>query len=182
MPHCQVIFLQTFRGMRALCCLLRGDSRRYRGGGVSESHAKGNFKSLKIASEIRKDIFPIGYTFSIFLFCRCVLWVIFYSDLFYLLIVDVEVYYCTWSHTMTHTRTHLVRSPEWGFGTSQRQNTDFLRNQHPFTRRDSNSKSQKPKEADLLLRLCDYRNRRCWWLGDWELSVWDRVIGAWYWR
>jgi len=32
--------------------------------------------------------------------------VIFYSDLFYLLIVDVEVYFCTWSHTMTQTHTH----------------------------------------------------------------------------
>jgi hypothetical protein len=37
--------------------LLRADRIRYRGGGVSESHAKGKFKSLKMASEIRKNIF-----------------------------------------------------------------------------------------------------------------------------
>ena len=37
--------------------LLRGDGVRYRGGGVSENHSKGKFKSLKMASEIRKNIF-----------------------------------------------------------------------------------------------------------------------------
>ena len=37
--------------------LLREDRIRYGGGGVSDSHVKGKFKSLKMASEIRKNVF-----------------------------------------------------------------------------------------------------------------------------
>jgi hypothetical protein len=43
--------------------LLRADKIRYGGGGgMSDSHARGKFKSLKMASEIRKKCLPIGYT------------------------------------------------------------------------------------------------------------------------
>jgi len=45
--------------------------------------------------------------------------VIFYSELFYLLVVDVEVYFWTWSHTHTHTHTHPIRPPARGIGPSQ---------------------------------------------------------------
>jgi hypothetical protein len=47
----------------ASVCLLRADRIRYRGGGVNESHARGKFKSLKMASEIRKIISSNWVTF-----------------------------------------------------------------------------------------------------------------------
>ena len=79
-------------------------------------------------------------------------------------------------HVVTHndTHTHIGKNPwmrVWNVAEiSPWQNANFPRNQHPFTRRNSNPQSQQPREAGLRLRLRDYRSRHCWWLGDWELS------------
>jgi hypothetical protein len=106
--------------------LLRADRIRYRGGGVNESHAREKFKSLRMASEIRKKYLPIGYHSEIFLLYSCVVWVISYSEFFYLLIVDVEVYFCPWSHTMTHIHTHSVRPPARRIGPLHRPKPDKI--------------------------------------------------------
>jgi hypothetical protein len=65
---------------------------------------------------------------------------------YYILIVDVEVYCCTWSHSMTHTPTTLGRAP-LDEGSSQRRDLYLTKHnthdRYPCHRRDSNPQFQQ---------------------------------------
>jgi hypothetical protein len=62
----------------------------------------------------------------------------------------VEGYCCTWSHSMTHTRTHTVellwmrKRPVAQMSTWQ--NTALTRDRYPCPRRDSNPYSQQARD------------------------------------
>jgi hypothetical protein len=87
---------------------------------------------------------------------------IYQSDLFYLLIIGVESYCCTWSYSMTHTYTRQD-SPGRGIGPSQKrlfvQHTTLTRGKYLYLAGIRTSNPSKRAATDLCLRPRGHRDR-----------------------
>jgi hypothetical protein len=101
----------------------------------------------------------VQYIFFLILFL--ISFLLSWSNHFYILILCVEIYCCTWTHSMTHTHSVgvLWTRDQRIVVTSTWRHTTFTRHGHPCSDGIRTSNPNKEAAADIRLRIHGHRDR-----------------------